>query len=200
MALDVIGAGMGRTGTYSLKLALERIGFGPCHHMAEVHASAEQKALWRAAGQGQFPNWDAAYAGYRSAVDWPTAHFWREVSGHYPEAKVILTVRDPDAWYDSMAQTIGLTMDAASNDPRSFGVAVVGNIVFGGRFDDRDHAIAVYEAHNAAVKAALPRERLLTYQVSEGWEPLCAFLDVPSPSEPFPRTNSSAEFRARMGR
>ncbi|WP_352781979.1 sulfotransferase family protein, partial [Mesorhizobium sp. M0244] len=116
MALYVIGAGMGRTGTYSLKLALEHLRFGPCHHMADVHANPEQKALWRAAGQGQLPTWDAAYAGYLSAVDWPTAHFWREVSDHYPDAKVILTVRDPEAWYDSMAQTIGLTMDAATND------------------------------------------------------------------------------------
>ncbi|MER9224325.1 sulfotransferase family protein [Mesorhizobium sp. M0664] len=200
MALYVIGAGMGRTGTYSLKLALEHLGFGPCHHMADVHANPEQKALWRAAGQGQLPTWDAAYAGYLSAVDWPTAHFWREVSDHYLHAKVILTVRDPEAWYDSMAQTIGLTMDAATNDPQSFGVAVVGNTVFGGRFDNRDHAIAVYEAHNASVKSTLPPERLLTYQASEGWEPLCAFLGVQLPSEPFPRTNSTAEFRARIGR
>ncbi|MER8994924.1 sulfotransferase family protein [Mesorhizobium sp. M0678] len=175
MALYVIGAGMGRTGTYSLKLALEHLGFGPCHHMADVHANPEQKALWRAAGQGQLPTWDAAYAGYLSAVDWPTAHFWREVSDRYSDAKVILTVRDPEAWYDSMAQTIGLTMDATTNDPQSCGVAVVGNTVFGGRFDNRDHAIAVYEAHNASVKSTLPPERLLTYQASEGWEPLCAF-------------------------
>ncbi|BCH18465.1 sulfotransferase family protein [Mesorhizobium sp. L-2-11] len=200
MALDVIGAGMGRTGTYSLKLALEHLGFGPCHHMADVNANPEQKVLWRAAGQGQLPNWDVAYAGYRSAVDWPTAHFWREVSGHYPDAKVVLTVRDAEAWYNSVAQTIGLTMDAGSNDPQSFGVAVVGNGVFGGRFNDRDHAIAVYEAHNAAVRATLPSERLLTYQVSEGWESLCAFLGVQLPTEPFPRTNSTAEFRARIGR
>ncbi|MER9704179.1 sulfotransferase family protein [Mesorhizobium sp. M0204] len=200
MALYVIGAGMGRTGTYSLKLALEHLGFGPCHHMADVHANPEQKTLWRAAGQGQLPTWDAAYARYLSAVDWPTAHSWREVSDHYPDAKVILTVRDPEAWYDSMAQTIGLTMDAATNDPQSFGVAVIGNTVFGGRFDNRDYAIAVYEAHNASVKSTLPPERLLTYQASEGWEPLCAFLGVQLPSEPFPRTNSTAEFRARIGR
>lgn len=200
MSLDVIGAGMGRTGTYSLKLALEHLGFGPCHHMADVNANLEQKELWRAAGQGQLPNWDLAYAGYRSAVDWPTAHFWREVSDHYPDAKVVLTVRDPEAWYDSVAQTIGLMMDPASNDPQSFGAAVVGNGVFGGRFNDRHHAIAVYEEHNATVRATLPPERLLTYQVSEGWGPLCAFLGVQLPSEPFPRTNSTAEFRARMGR
>jgi hypothetical protein len=199
VALDVIGAGMGRTGTYSLKLALEQIGFGPCHHMADVNANPEQKALWRAAGKGHIPSWDAAYAGYRSAVDWPTAYFWREVSDFYPDAKVILTVRDPEAWYDSMAQTIRLTMDAA-NDPDSFAVAVLSNVVFGERFDDRDHAIAAYEAHNAAVRAFLPPERLLVYQASEGWRSLCAFLGVLAPSEPFPSTNSTAEFRTRIGR
>lgn len=199
MVLKVIGAGMGRTGTYSLKLALEQIGFGPCHHMSDVIANSEQKALWRAAGKGILPDWDAAYAGYRSAVDWPTAHFWREVSEHYPRAKVILTVREPQAWYDSMAGTIRHTWDA-SNHPESFGVAVIGNGIFGGRFDDRDHAIAVYQSHNEAVRRSLPPERLLVYDVAEGWEPLCAFLGVPVPTGSFPRTNSAAEFRARIGR
>jgi hypothetical protein len=198
MGLAIIGAGMGRTGTYSLKLALEQIGFGPCHHMTDVNASPEQKALWRAAGEGRAPNWDRAYAGYRSAVDWPTAHFWQELSDHYPDAKVILTVRDAGVWYDSMAQTIELATDP-TNDPDSFGVAVIRNRVFGGRLNDRGHAIAIYEAHNAAVKTALPPGRLLTYQVSDGWRPLCDFLGVPAPLSTFPRTNSTAEFRARAG-
>ena len=199
MGLSVIGAGVGRTGTYSLKLGLEELGLGPCHHMSDVNRSPEQKALWRAAGKGMLPDWDVAYSGYRSAVDWPTAHFWRELAAYYPEAKVILTVRNPEAWYKSVAETIGLTM-GPGNDPESFGVAVIGNGVFGGRFDDRSHAIATYEAHNAAVQAALPAERLLTYDVSEGWEPLCALLGKPIPTTPFPRTNSTAEFRARIGR
>ncbi len=94
MALDVIGAGMGRTGTYSLKLALEQLGFGPCHHMADVLLDPRKKALWRAAGKGMLPDWDVALAGYRSAVDWPTAHFWAELSAYYSNAKVVLTVRD----------------------------------------------------------------------------------------------------------
>lgn len=197
MALQVIGAGMGRTGTHSLKLALEALGFGPCHHMAEVMGNAEQMALWRVVGRGGLPDWDAAYAGYRSACDWPTAFVWREVAAHYPEAKVILTERDPDAWYDSMAGTI-VPAIGRGNDPESFGEAVIGAKVFGGRLAERDHAIAVYEAHNAAVRAAFPPERLLVYRVTEGWPPLAAFLGVPVPPEPFPRTNSTAEFQARM--
>lgn len=197
MALDVIGAGMGRTGTYSLKLALEKLGFGPCHHMAEVMHNPEQKALWRDAGKGVRQDWDVAYAGYRSACDWPTAYVWRDVAAHYRQAKVILTVRDPTDWYESMAGTI-MQRTGAGSDPESFGAAVIRNKVFGGRFSDRDHAIAVYHAHNAAVRAAVPPERLLVYRVTEGWQPLAAFLGVPVPPEAFPRTNSTAEFRARM--
>ncbi|MBB4185711.1 sulfotransferase family protein [Sinorhizobium terangae] len=200
MALDIIGAGFGRTGTHSLKLALEQIGFGPCHHMSEVGRSPEQKALWRAAGKGQLPDWDEAYAGYRSAVDWPTAHFWRELSAYYPDAKVILTVRDPEAWHRSVMQTIGPMSDPATNDPASFGVAVVGQTVFGGRIGDRDHAISIYEAHNAAVTKAFPAGRLLTYEISDGWKPLCSFLGVPAPSQPFPHSNSTAEFRSQLAR
>ncbi|MDK1373581.1 MULTISPECIES: sulfotransferase family protein [unclassified Sinorhizobium] len=200
MALDIIGAGFGRTGTHSLKLALEQIGFGPCHHMSEVGRSPEQKALWRAAGKGQLPDWDEAYAGYRSAVDWPTAHFWRELSAYYPDAKFILTVRDPEAWHRSVMQTIGPMSDPATNDPASFGVAVVGQTVFGGHIADRSHAISVYQAHNAAVRKALPAGRLLTYEVSDGWEPLCSFLEVPVPSQPFPHSNSTSEFRSQLAR
>ncbi|THK36370.1 sulfotransferase family protein [Ensifer sp. MPMI2T] len=200
MVLDIIGAGFGRTGTHSLKLALEQIGFGPCHHMSEVGRSPEQKALWRAAGNGELPDWDKVYAGYRSAVDWPTAHFWRELSAYYPDAKVILTVRDPETWHRSVIQTIGPMSDPATNDPASFGVAVVGQTVFGGRIGDRDHAISVYEAHNAAVRKALPAGRLLTYEISSGWEPLCSFLGVPVPSQPFPHSNSTAEFRSQLAR
>lgn len=198
MGLEVIGAGMGRTGTHSLNLALEQLGFGPCHHMADVMANPEQKALWRAAGRGVLPDWDEAYSGYRSAVDWPTAHFWRQVAAHYPKAKVVLTVRSPASWYESMQKTIALTMDE-SNDPDSFGVAVLSKGVFGGRFGDREHAIAVYEAHNEAVVRELGPDRVLVYQVSEGWGPLCSFLDRAIPDDPFPRTNSAREFRERAG-
>lgn len=197
MTLAVIGAGMGRTGTYSLNLALELLGLGPCHHMADVNTSPEQKAQWRAAGRGELPDWDVAYTGYNSAVDWPTAHFWRELAAHFPMARIVLTTRDPDAWYTSMTETIFKTM-GPGNDPASFGVAVVGNVVFGGRLNDRAHALEVYAAHNAAVKAAIPPERLLVYDVREAWAPLCAFLGKPVPADPFPRTNSTGEFKALM--
>ena len=197
MALSVIGAGMGRTGTNSLRLALNQLGMGPCHHMFEVMANPEQVPIWRAAGRGELPDWDNAYAGYRSAVDWPTAYFWRELATHYPEAKVILTVRDPDDWFESVSKTIGPKMDPATNDPASFGVAVIGQKVFGGRVTERDHAISAFERHNENVRSALPADRLLVYRTGDGWEPLCAFLGIPVPTEPYPRSNDTASFLAR---
>jgi hypothetical protein len=197
MSLEVIGAGMGRTGTHSLKLALNRLGFGPCHHMSEVITREDQSRMWRAVARGESPGWEALYAGYRSAVDWPTAHYWRELAAVYPAAKLILTVRDPEAWHRSVVQTIG---EAIGRDTggETFGARVIAGEIFGGRMMDRDHAIAVYEAHNAAVKAAIPPARLLVYEVAEGWEPLCAHLGVPAPGEAFPLTNTTEEFRARI--
>jgi hypothetical protein len=197
VALSVIGAGFGRTGTHSMKLALETLGFGPCHHMACVLGDPEQVALWRRAARGDLPDWDAAYSGFNSAVDWPTAHYWRELAQHWPEAKILLTVRSPESWYESMSKTIWPVIQPG-NDPESFGVRVIGQATFGGRFADRAHAISVYEEHNATVEAALPPERLLVFKLGDGWEPLCRFLGRPVPDIPFPRTNSADEFAAMM--
>jgi len=195
MGLTVIGVGFGRTGTMSFKMALERLGFGPCHHMSEVLGSEEQTQFWRAAARRETTDWDRGYAGYRSAVDWPTVHFWRELADYYPNARLVLTTRDADAWYDSVANTISFSF-GPENNPASFGRAVIGETVFGGRFADRAHAIEVFEAHNRAVRAAFSGPRLLDYQVRQGWEPLCAFLGVPVPAEPFPRVNTTEEFRS----
>ena len=129
MALSVIGAGFGRTGTESMKLALETLGMGPCHHMKEVLANPEQVALWRSAAQGDLPDWEDAFAGYSSAVDWPAAYFWRELSEYYPDAKILLTVRSADSWYASMANTILKTLKA-STDRASIGLKLIGEGVF----------------------------------------------------------------------
>ena len=197
MVLSVIGAGFGRTGTESMKLALEALGKGPCHHMKEVLVDSEQIALWRSAAQGDLPEWEEAFAGYNSAVDWPTAYFWRELSEYYPDAKVLLTVRSADSWYESMTNTIFKTLKA-STDPASIGLKLIGEGVFGGRLDDRAHAIAVYEKNIADVQAAFPQERLLTYHLGEGWEPLCQFLGEPVPNIPFPRSNPREQFGSMM--
>jgi hypothetical protein len=200
MALDVIGAGLGRTGTMTLKTALEQLGFGPCHHMTEVVGNPAQAPLWNAAAEGR-PDWDAIYAGYRATVDWPGAAFYAELAQVYPDAKVVLSVRDPGRWYESMAETILKSMQmmfdmagpAGPEHPMLFGDILIADRTFQRDFS-RDNVIAAFERHNAAVKAAIAPDRLLVFQASDGWEPLCAFLGVPVPAEAFPRTNDRAEF------
>ncbi|MES2001731.1 MAG: sulfotransferase family protein [Pseudomonadota bacterium] len=200
MTLSVIGAGLGRTGTMSLKLALERLGFGPCYHMVEVlDDPAGRSPQWEAAADGKPVDWDAIFKGYRSTVDWPGATFWREIVAAFPGAKVILTERDPEDWYRSIEQTIfSRRMPHDPKDPWARMTTKVVRGMFDGVVDDRDHAIAVFERHNRAVRKAIPADRLLVYEVSQGWEPLCAFLGVPVPDEPIPKTNSTAEFKERL--
>jgi hypothetical protein len=197
MALAVIGAGFGRTGTESMKLALEALGLGPCHHMSEVLADPAQLALWRRAGDGHLPDWNEAYSGYKSAVDWPTAFFWRELSEFYPDAKILLTVRDAGSWYDSFSKTI-LPLIVPGNNPDSLGVKLCNNVVFGGKPGDRSHAISVFEKNTADVKAAFSPDRLLVYELGSGWQPLCDFFAIPIPSVPYPSVNSTEHFNDRM--
>lgn len=199
MTVRVIGAGVGRTGTYSLKLALEQLGFGPCHHMEEVVKAPERQVpLWSAAARGE-PDFAAAYAGFGSAVDWPTAAFWRELAETYPQAKFILTTRSPESWGDSYSQTIHALLsrpEEALPETRPWFEMALAVIKRSG-FDtgmSRHELIAAFETRNAAVQNALPPERLLVYEVREGWEPLCAFLGKPQPADPFPRSNNREEF------
>ncbi|HZE32702.1 MAG TPA: sulfotransferase, partial [Actinoallomurus sp.] len=202
--LDVIGVGFGRTGTLSLKSALERVGFGPCHHMVELIDNVDQISLWKRLTDGETPDWDAVYRGYRSTADWPGARFWRQITDHFPQAKVILTVRDPQRWYESAAQSIYLAVSGpAPADPLAAGMrqvveGMVWNGEFDGRFEDMDHAIEVFNEHNEAVRREISPDRLLVFEVAQGWEPLCAFLGVPVPDEPFPRTNDRQEFADRV--
>lgn len=203
MTLQVFSAGFGRTGTMSLKLGLEQLGFGPCHHMVEVlDNGAVQVPLWNAAEQGR-PDFGAIYKGYKSAVDWPTAAFWREVSEFYPEAKVILSSRSAESWYTSFSQTILATLLDKDNWPEPARewfemvckVAIDGSL--GGK-TDKDSLIAAFNAQEVAVIAAIPADRLLVHQAKDGWPPLCAFLGVPVPSTPYPRTHSKDEFFESM--
>ena len=197
MALSLISAGFGRTGTMSMKSALELLGLGPCHHMIEVNSDDAQRAIWRAIAADESRDWDSAFAGYRSAVDWPSAFYWRELSEYYPQAKVLLTVRSAESWYDSMTKTIFPSI-AAIEDPAAVAVKLIRQRVFGEVLYDKAHAIAIYEKNIADVQAAFGADRLLTYAIGDGWEPLSRFLDVPIPDEPFPRTNSADEFNSRQ--
>lgn len=199
MPLRIIGAGVGRTGTFSLKLALNELGFGPCHHMEEVMINAPtQIPLWSTAADGN-PDWETIYDGYESAVDWPTARFFRELSTAYPDAKFILTDRNPETWAQSFAATIYKLLAGPDEAPEKMrpwfdmSKKIITQTGFQPGLDEAGLSSA-FSAHCAAVKAAIPASRLLVYQVKQGWEPLCAFLDVPVPDTDFPRTNDRSEF------
>jgi hypothetical protein len=196
MGLSIIGAGFGRTGTMSLKLALEQLGFGPCHHMVEVFAQPESVGWWEAAADGR-PDWEKIYAGYRATVDWPGASFYAQLAEAYPDAKVILTRRDPEAWYRSTQATI---FARDFSEPAGGFEQMIGKVVgrlFDLRMHDKAHVIEVFERHCAEVQARIPPARLLVYDLAEGWAPLCAFLGVPAPQTPMPKVNSTEEFQAR---
>jgi sulfotransferase family protein len=199
MPLQVIGVGLGRTGTMSLKLALEQIGLGPCYHMAEVFLNPERVPLWIAAADGQ-PNWEAVFQGYASTMDYPACIYWRELTSAYPGAKVILSLRSADKWFESTQATI--FSDAMDKRIRSSPLVPFFEKTvwrdFGERIHDRDFMMAYFDRHTAAVKAAIPKQRLLVYEVSQGWEPLCEFLGVDAPATPFPRVNSREEMQQRM--
>lgn len=203
MSLEIIGPGFGRTGTASLKIALERLGFGPCHHMHEVFANPPQVAHWQALAERRPVDWDAVFAGYRSQVDWPGAHVWRELAAHFPQARVILSVRPEESWWRSFSGTIGTLLSQLDSLPDmpphvramlSVGKALVEEQTFGCASTDKQGVLAAYRRRTEEVRAAIPPARLLVYDVAEGWEPLCRFLGVPVPQEPFPRTNSTEEF------
>ncbi|MEM1435617.1 MAG: sulfotransferase family protein [Pseudomonadota bacterium] len=207
MALKIIGAGFGRTGTLSLKFALEQLGFDPCYHMMEVGNNPDHLERWREAGRGELPDWSSFFGDYQASVDWPSCNWWREQLAAFPEARVILSTRDSAAWYRSVMSTIYPFSCAGrdSDDPaRQAGARmafeVIWNGVFDGRMDDQDHVIAVYEAHNAAVRAEVPAAQLLEYQPGQGWDPLCQFLKCPVPETPYPSTNSTEEFNSRRNR
>ncbi|MBL4874017.1 MAG: sulfotransferase family protein [Rhodobacteraceae bacterium] len=205
MVLKVLGAGFGRTGTHSLKIALEQLGYGPCHHMYEVRQRPEQVEWWLSAARGETLNWDKVFEGFVSQVDWPASYFWKELSTYYPEAKVILTDRDPESWYKSISRTIlpaseiGRYEDPDPTNRKAsemiYQIALKN--IFEGRLGEKDFAIATMQAHREEVIDTISPERLLVFDIAEGWEPLCAFLNVECPTEPFPQTNSAKEFRAR---
>lgn len=195
MALKVIGAGLGRTATFSMKFALEHLGLGPCYHMAEVMAGARRNIpLWLDVVNGN-PDWEAIFDGYRSTTDYPACTYWRELTAFYPDAKVVLTVRDPGSWFDSVSSTIFSEQMQGRLKGTPAGAVMQGVIfdAFADRVTDRAFMTDWFERRNQQVIDALPAERLLVFSPKEGWEPLCRFLDVPVPDAPFPRVNSRDE-------
>ena len=200
MTLKVIGSGFGRTGTLSLKGALEALGFGPCYHMVEVFQNPQAPGWWiEAAADPAHADWGKIFAGYNATVDWPNATFYRELAAAYPDAKIVHTERDPDEWFESTQATIfknDIPPDIEVPFPKMLRT-VIGRL-FDQRMHDRDTCIAVFNAHNRQVRETIPAERLLVYHVADGWAPLCDFLGVPVPDGPIPKVNSREEFAAMV--
>ena len=204
MTMKLIGAGFGRTGTNTQKVVLEKLGLGPCYHMYEVMQHPGHVPLWYDAACGVLPDWNTLFEGFSSGVDWPVCSFWRELSEFYPDAKFILTPREEEAWYASINKTIFDTFrmpydpENPNNDLRLMTRKLILENTFDGNIEDKDHVLGVYRKHNAAVLADLPSDRVLTYDVKQGWPPLCEFLGVDVPEEDFPHTNTTKDFRERM--
>jgi hypothetical protein len=197
MALKVVGTGLGRTGTLSMKHALEQLGFGPCHHMVEVFAHPESVPLWIAAAQGK-PDWDSIFKDYSAMGDYPGCKYWRELVAYYPDAKVLLTIRDADSWFESTQATIfapGSLAVMPQGPLKPFFESIIS--AFGDHIHDRAFMTDYFRNHTEEVIRTVPKERLLVYQVGEGWDRLCPFLGVPVPATPYPSENSREEFRAR---
>ncbi len=205
MGLRIIGSGFGRTGTMSTKMALEQLGFGPCHHMVEVMGNPAQPAHWDALAAGEDVDWSDVFSGYTSQVDFPGASVWHELSVAFPDAKVIHTERPEEEWWASYSATIGKFFVHRESLPLPPPVAAVFetmdkllvNGVFGGL--DRERALAAYRRNNEKVRATIPAEKLLVFSPADGWEPICRFLDAPVPSSDFPRSNARDEFWALFG-
>ncbi len=213
--MKLIGAGMPRTGTLTQKMSLEMLGLGPCYHMVDVLGDLEQADLWKQALAGE-PNWNEIFDGFQSTVDWPGGYFYRELADFYPEAKVLLSVREPEGWERSMRETVWAVRNGESLirllssaqghiNPRWQGFLDMvdgllwrGKGTFGGGHSEPGQMIETMKRHNEEVKASIPPERLLVWSVTEGWEPLCEFLEVPIPGVPVPHINDRKEFLNRI--
>jgi len=204
MTLRVVGAGLGRTGTHSLKVAFEQLLGAPCYHMFEVFQHPDDIAQWQSAADGVMPDWHQLFANYRAAVDWPVAAYWRELADAYPDAIVVLSTRPTDEWWRSANRTI---WEVARRPTPPDPVAQAHMRMIGCMLDERftpqwgeeEPSKTAYERHNEQVRATVAPERLVEWQPGDGWERLCAALELPVPATPFPHLNTADEFRTNLG-
>jgi len=204
--MKLIGASYPRTGTLSTKAALEQLGLDPCYHFVTQFERPQDIDIWQTAAEGKPVYWPALFADFQAAVDWPASLFYKQLMARYRDAKVLLNMRDPEAWYASMAQTLYPASQAELSAPAESILGRMGRMVntlawqplFQGRFEDKPYALSVFERHNQEVKDSVPADRLLVWEVTEGWEPLCRFLGVAAPETPFPRLNDAQTFREQF--
>jgi len=192
---------VGRTGTNSLKVALEKLLGGPCYHMLEVFPRPAHTTMWLEAMRGETVEWDVLFDGFIAAVDWPACTFWRELADANPDALILLSSRDAEGWWRSCEATIWKAIGRAAEDEANewLDMATLMLQRFGGDINDKDSCIAAFERHNAHVRATADPNRLLDWEAADGWGPICSALGVPVPDEPFPHTNTTDEFRQMMG-
>lgn len=205
MTLRVVGAGLGRTGTNSLKVALERLLGGRCYHMVELIERPGDTEYWERAAAGELVTWDWLRRDYSATVDFPAAMFWREILADNPEAVVLLSTRESaQTWWDSFQRTIlqSLSGEVPADRPdwarrRAMNLSVLARLTPGWRSEA--DAIDAYERHNEEVRRTVPPDRLIDWRPGDGWQPICSVLGVAVPGEPFPHENTTADFQARIG-
>ena len=216
MSLKVIGVGFGRTGTHSLKLALEQLGFSKCYHMEDLIVDAPYNVdHWQKAKDGEDVDWDSFFQDYRAACDFPAIVHYERYLELYPEAKFILTMRDPEKWYKSFGDTIIKQSKPSVGQIMALSFRMIYSKLarqrlkvfkfsgeylkewFPNGFEDKAAAIQFFEEWNQKVKDTIPADKLLICEIKEGWQPICDFLGVPVPQTEFPRSNSTAEFNSR---
>ena len=196
--MRVIGAGLGRTGTNSLKIALERLLGGPCYHMFELFQRPQDVVTWQAAVDGESVDWQVFLGDWVAIVDWPGAPLFDKLAEAFPDALVLLSVRDAESWYRSVNETIFSVMRSASSDePNPMGAMVRAQFAkwLTLDLDNKEAVIAAFERHNDRVRRLISQDRLLEWRPGEGWEPICNFLGLPVPDEPFPHANAGDDFQ-----
>jgi Sulfotransferase domain len=204
MTLQVVGAGVGRTGTLSLKVALERLLGGRCYHMDEVRVNPHHVPLWERALSGHPVDWEEIYSGYAATVDWPGAAFWPELTSRYPDALVILSQRDAVKWWNSARDTfVELMLHEQYSDPLARERSEMAYRLITSRFcpdlADAKMMLAAYEEHMRAVRDAIDSTRLIIWEPGEGWTAIADALGLPEPAEKFPHLNTRDYFRDRFG-
>lgn len=214
MSIKIIGAGFPRTGTNSLKRSLEMLGYEKTYHFKDLMNVPTNLPYWQELQATGNMKWDEIYDGYQASVDFPCYPWYKEHMARYPDAKVIMTVRSFESWYESMRKTIyvsGPQTPIAKISLLSkmlfsarlrnlfkcikFVKNFLFNIQFEGKFDDKEFVRSVWEKHIAEVKAHVPSDKLLVFEVKDGWKPLCEFLGVPEPPEPLPHLNKKENFK-----